>query len=209
MILQIWHPVSESSSKKDTLSRIRRPKSIPWQVARLRMAHMWHYPPRVWMQPLSVPLFGMDRNGMVQYHTRGSMILGPTFLMILGTKILIHTYKLMHLVCLIINDHLLQNQCCLLRLFWKLLSSAFFGHITCKLICKLICNYEHQVLDENIFSSLTSITLQGIKTSQKDLIEILLRRPTVVQLPSPCPYLSEMRYILDRVPERFADTGVD
>ena len=37
--------------------------------------------------------------------------------------------------------------------------------------------------------------------SQKDLIEILLHRPTVVQLPSPCPHLSGMPYILDRVPE--------
>ena len=65
-------------------------------------------------------------------------------------------------------------------------------------------------MDENIFSSLTSITLQGIKMSQKDLIEILLRRPaTVVQLPSPCPDLSGMPYILDRVPERFADIGAD
>ena len=29
VIVQIWHPVLESGSKKDTLSRIRRPKSIP------------------------------------------------------------------------------------------------------------------------------------------------------------------------------------
>ena len=64
-------------------------------------------------------------------------------------------------------------------------------------------------MDENIFSSLTSITLQGIKMSQKDLIEILLRRPTVVMLPSPCPHLSGMPYILDRAPERFADIGAD
>ena len=41
--------------------------------------------------------------------------------------------------------------------------------------------------------------------SQKDLIEIL----TVVQLPSPCPHLSGMPYILDRVPERFANIGAD
>ena len=64
-------------------------------------------------------------------------------------------------------------------------------------------------MDENIFSSLTFITLQGIKMSQKDLIEILLRRPTVMQLPSPCPHLSGMPYILDRVPERFADIDAD
>ena len=184
----------------------------------------------VWTQPLSVPLFGTDRNGTLRYRIRvnranvsnsGSFFrsaqfldlfwngpldffpypcernpspshflertemerydivsvwAGPMFLMILAsTKILLHTYKLMQLVCLIINNHMLQNQCCLFRLFWKLFSSTFFGHI----ICKLICNYEHQVLDENSFSSLTSITLQGIKMSQKDLIEILLRRPTV------------------------------
>ena len=45
--------------------------------------------------------------------------------------------------------------------------------------------------------------------SQKDLIEILLRWLTVMQLPSPFPHLSGMPYILERVPERFADVGAD
>ena len=45
------------------------------------------------------------------------------------------------------------------------------------------------LINEEIFPNLISIRLEAINMSRKDITEILLRRPTVMQLPSPCPYL--------------------
>ena len=48
------------------------------------------------------------------------------------------------------------------------------------------------LIDEDVFPNLVSTGLEALKMSKKDVTEIPLRRATVTQLPSPCPYLYGM-----------------
>ena len=49
------------------------------------------------------------------------------------------------------------------------------------------------LIDEDVFPNLVSTGPDAIKMSiKKDVIEIPLRRPTVMELPSPCPYFYGM-----------------
>ena len=57
------------------------------------------------------------------------------------------------------------------------------------------------LINEEIFPNLISIRLEAIKMSRKDITEILLRRPTVMQLPSPCPYLYGMPELSEEFPD--------
>ena len=60
------------------------------------------------------------------------------------------------------------------------------------------------LIDEDVFPNLVSIGLEAIKMSKKDVTEIPLRRPTVMELPSPCPYLYGM---LDMSEDDFSDVA--
>ena len=48
------------------------------------------------------------------------------------------------------------------------------------------------LIDDDVFPNLVSIGPEAIKMSKKDVTEIPLRRPTVMELPSPCPYIYGM-----------------
>ena len=63
--------------------------------------------------------------------------------------------------------------------------------------------------DEDVFPNLVSIGLEVIKMSKKDVTEILLRRPTVMELPSPCPYLYGMPDMSEDDFSDVADFGLD
>ena len=53
------------------------------------------------------------------------------------------------------------------------------------------------LINEEMFPRLISVRLEAIKMSREALTEILLRRLTVMQLPSPCPYLYGMPQLLE------------
>ena len=57
------------------------------------------------------------------------------------------------------------------------------------------------LINEEIFPRLISVRLEAIKMSRKDITEILLRRPTIMQLPSPCPYLYELPQLSEEFPD--------
>ena len=64
------------------------------------------------------------------------------------------------------------------------------------------------LIDEDVFPNLVSIRLGAIKMSKKDVTEIPLRRPTVIELPSHCPYLYGMADMSDDFSD-VADFGPD
>ena len=64
------------------------------------------------------------------------------------------------------------------------------------------------LIDEDVFPNLVSIGLEAIKMSKKDVTEIPLRRPTVMELPSHCHYLYGMADMSDDFSD-VADFGPD
>ena len=65
------------------------------------------------------------------------------------------------------------------------------------------------LIDEDVFPNLVSIGLEAIKMSKKDVTEIPLHRPTVMELPSPCPYLYGMPDMSEDDFSDVADFGPD
>ena len=65
------------------------------------------------------------------------------------------------------------------------------------------------LIDKDVFPNLVSIGLEAIKMSKKDVTEIPLRRPTIKELPSPCPYLHGMPDMPEGDFSRVADFGPD
>ena len=69
------------------------------------------------------------------------------------------------------------------------------------------------LIDENVFpnlaGNLVSIGLEAIKMSKKDVTEIPLCRATVMELPSPCPYLYGMPEMSEDDFSDVADFGPD
>ena len=65
------------------------------------------------------------------------------------------------------------------------------------------------LIDEDVFPNLVSIGLEAIKMYKKDVTEIPLRRPTVMELPSPCPYLYGMPDMSEDDFSDVADFGPD
>ena len=65
------------------------------------------------------------------------------------------------------------------------------------------------LIDEDVFPNLVSIGLEAIKMSKKDVTEIPLRRPTVMELPSPCPFLYGMPDMSEDDFSDVADFGPD
>ena len=64
-------------------------------------------------------------------------------------------------------------------------------------------------LSEDVFPNLVSIGLEAIKMSKKDVTEIPLRSPTVMELPSPFPYLYGMPDMSEDYFSDVADFGPD
>ena len=65
------------------------------------------------------------------------------------------------------------------------------------------------LIDEDVFPNLVSIGLEAIKMSETDVTELPLRRPTVMELPSPCPYLYGMPDVSEDDFSDVADFGPD